>query len=123
MIFNKTRLYRDDWLLIIKKRSKRIIEKTKKDIRAVLLEQNLRVKIELDSSKIDFLDISLDLQNDIDHPHRKSNAKEKYININSNHSPSVKGELHNMIQNRLSALSKNKTNLCLTNTKNRTKKC
>ena len=31
-----------------------------------------------------------------------------YININSNHPPNVKKELPNMIQNRLSALSKNK---------------
>ena len=42
-------------------------------------------------------------------PQRKSNAKEKYINVNSNHLPSVKRELPNMIQNRLSAPSKNKS--------------
>ena len=57
----------------------------------------------MDSSEIDFLDVILDLQ--IYHPHRKPNAKEKHININFNNPPSVK----NMIQNILSALSKNKT--------------
>ena len=34
--------------------------------------------------------------------------KEIYININSNHPPNVKKELPNMIQNGLSAFSKNK---------------
>ena len=62
----------------------------------------------MDTCKIDFLDISLDLQNDTYYPHIKCNSKEMYININSNHPPNVKKELPNMIQNRLSALSKNK---------------
>ena len=101
-------LYRNDGLLIIKRRSKRIIEQTGKCIRAVFSEQNLKIKIESDSCKTDFLDVSLDLQNETYYPHRKCNAKEMYININSNHPPSVKKELPNMIQNRLSALSKNK---------------
>ena len=43
------------------------------------------------------------------HPYRKPNAKEKIININFNNPPRVKRELHNMIENILSALSKNKT--------------
>ena len=38
-------LYRDDGFFIIKKRSKRIIEKTRKDTRAVFSEQNLKDRI------------------------------------------------------------------------------
>ena len=71
------------------------------------MKKNLEIKTELDSCKVDFLGIS-HLQNDTYHPHRKCNAKEMYININSNHLPNVKKELPNMILNRLSALSKNK---------------
>ena len=60
--------------------------------------------MELNSSKIDFLDITLDLQNNVYHPFRK----EIYINSNSNQPPNIKTELPNMIQHRLSHLSKNK---------------
>ena len=69
-------LYRDDGLLIIKNRSKRLIEKMRKNIREVFSDQNLKIKIELDSNKINFLDVSLDLKNDLYHPYRKANAKQ-----------------------------------------------
>ena len=58
--------------------------------------------------KISLGNPALDQQNDTYYSHRKCNAKEMYININSNHLPNVKKELPNMILNRLSALSKNK---------------
>ena len=64
--------------------------------------------MELNSQKIDFLDITLDLQNNIYHPFRKENAKEIYINSNSNHPPNIKRELPKVIQHRLLHLSKNK---------------
>ena len=64
--------------------------------------------MELSSNKIDFFDITLDLQNNIYNSFRKENAKEVYINSNPNHPPNIKRELPRMIQHRLSHLSKNK---------------
>ena len=72
----------------------------RKNIREVFSDQNLKIKIELDSNKINFLDVSLDLKNDLYHPYRKANAKEKYINLYSNHPSNIKRELPNMIQNQ-----------------------
>ena len=56
------------------------------------------------------LDVSLDLQNDLYHPHRISkkhpHANKKNIYMNSNHPPNTKRELPNMIQDILSAFIK-----------------
>ena len=81
---------------------------SEKKLTATFSEQNLEIKFELSSNTFVFLDITLDLQINIYHPFRKDNAKEIYINLNSNHPPNIKRELLSMIQRRLSYLSKNK---------------
>ena len=55
-------LYREDGLFIITKRSTRIIVQ-----------------------RVDYLDITMDLENDEYLPFRKENAKNIYMNFNSNH--------------------------------------
>ena len=101
-------LYRDDGLLIVKKRSKRLIEILRKNITKTFKEQKLQIKIELSSQSVDFLDVTMNLQNDTYQPFRKENAKEMYVNFNSNHPFNIKKEIPKMIQKRLSSLSKTK---------------
>ena len=52
----------------------------------------------------DFLDVTLNLKTEKHWPYRKPNDEQLYININSNHPPSIKKVLPNMISNRLSEL-------------------
>ena len=55
-------LYRDDGLLIVKKRSPGIIEQLRKLITKSFQKNDLKVKIELCNQKVDFLDITMDLE-------------------------------------------------------------
>ena len=99
-------LYRDDGLLIVKKRSSRIIDQMRKSITKTFQKHDLKVKIELSSQRVDFLDIIMDLEKDEYLPYRKENAKNICMNFNSNHPYSIKREIPSMIQKRLSSLLK-----------------
>ena len=101
-------LYRDDGLLIVKKRSPRFIEQLRKSLTKVFQQHNLKVTIELSTQRVDFLDITMDLEKDEYLPFRKENAKNIYMNFNSNHPYPIKKEIPSMIQKRLSSLSKTK---------------
>ena len=63
-IINKSNceLYRDDGLIIVKKRSPKIIEQLRKLITKSFQKNDLKVKIELCNQKVDFLDITMDLE-------------------------------------------------------------
>merc|ERR1719427_1570688 len=91
-------IYRDDGLLITKKRSARLIESLRKDITKTFQKLNLQVKIELSSQYVNFLDVVMDLNNNNYHPYRKENAKEIYVNCKSNHPYVIKKEIPKMIQ-------------------------
>ena len=72
-IINKSNcgLYRDDGLLIVKKRSPRIIDKLRKSITKSFQKNNLKVKIELCNQKVNFLDITMDLEKNYTHHSKK----------------------------------------------------
>ena len=56
---------------------------------------------------MNFLDVTLDLQNEIHQPYRKPNDEPLYINKNSNHPPHVLKNLPVAVNKRLSELSSN----------------
>ena len=58
---------------------------------------------------VDFLDISMDLDNDIFKPLIKPNTIPLYIHSNSNHPPTILKNLPAAIHKRLSSISCNKT--------------
>ena len=99
-------LYRDDGLAAIDKRSPRRMELLKKSIRSIFKKNDLRVTIDEPSTTTDFLDVTLDLATNTHRPFRKTNASTRYVSLRSNHPPYIKRELPNMIQKRLSLLSK-----------------
>ena len=72
---NNCGIYRDDGLLITKKRSARLIESLRKDITKIFQKLNLQVKIELSSQSVNFLDVVMDLNNNNYHPYRKKKRK------------------------------------------------
>ena len=88
-------------MLIVKKRSARFIEQLRKSITKVFQQHNLKVTIELSTQRVDFLDITMDLEKDEYLPFRKENTKNIYMNFNSNHPYLIKKEIAPMIQKRL----------------------
>ena len=57
---------------------------------------------------VDFLDVTLDLSNNVYQPYRKPNNKPIYINKHSNHPPNILKQLPNSIAKRISETSSNK---------------
>ena len=87
-----------------------ILTESKRRIIKFFQKHNLKITIEATIIQTDFLDVTLNLKTEKHWPFRKPNDQQLYININSNHPPSIKKALPNMISNRLSELSCNLDN-------------
>ena len=98
-------LYRDDGLAILRNSSGPNTDRIKKRIMKLFQKHNSKITIEANIIQTDFLDVTLNLKTEKRWPFRKPNDQQLYININSNHLPSLKKALPNMISNRLSELS------------------
>jgi len=68
-------LYRDDGLAIIQSRSARIADKMKKDIHEIFKAHGLRITAEIAHQTVNFLDITLNLSNEVYAPYMKSQFK------------------------------------------------
>ena len=82
-------LYRDDGLVIFKKISGPKSEKVKKDIQKLFKENELDIVIQCNMKTVNYLDVTLNLENSTYRPYQKENNQIKYINIESNHPPSI----------------------------------
>ena len=98
-------LYRNNCLAILRSSSSPNTGRIKKRIIKLFQKHNLKITIETNIIQTDFLDITLNLKTEKHWPVRKPNDQQLYININSNHPPSIKKALPGMISNRLSELS------------------
>ena len=101
-------LYRDDGLLILKKSNgpkatlfhKRLINAFK------LL--NLKVEVVSNVKEVNFLDVTLNLQNGSYRPYKKDNQMPRYVNANSNHPKAILKHIPTSINKRLNTNSSNK---------------
>ena len=103
---DKVGLYRDDGLAVTTK-SARQIEKIQQKLHQQFKKIKLNITVEKDLTSTDFLDVQLDLQNDVYRPYMKPNSTPVYINKQSNHPPATIKQLPKMISNRISNLSSN----------------
>ena len=101
-------LYRDDGLAIIPHANGPMLEKLKKQITATFKAEGLRITVEASAAEVDFLDVTLNLENGKYRPYRKPNDRPLYINTKSNHPPTIIRQLPKMINQRLSSISCNK---------------
>ena len=101
---NDIGLYRDDGLAIFKNISGPKSEKVKKDIQKLFKENELDIVIQCNMKTVNYFDITLNLENPTYRPHQKENNQIKYINIESNHPPSIIKQLQLSIKSRLSSL-------------------
>jgi hypothetical protein len=101
-------LYRDDGLAVIPKQSGKLTERMKKDLHAFSKTLGLRLEIEEPSTKTEYLDVFLDLDNMTFSPYRKPNSEIKYINSKSNHPKNITSKMSSMIEELISRRSCNK---------------
>ena len=99
-------LYRDDGLLMSHK-PPRAVENIKKLICKVFKEAGLNITIEANLNTVDFLDITLNLEEDTYEPYTKPNNVIQYVNANSNHPKNVLDNIPIGIEKRVNELSKN----------------
>ena len=99
-------LYRDDGLGITRS-TPRQTEKLRQSIIDVFKKHGLKITIKTGLKKVNFLDVSLDLEKGIYKPYRKPGDKPMYVNAESNHPPMVLKNIPLGINKRLVDISSN----------------
>ncbi len=101
-------LYRDDGLLVLKNLNPSTTERFAKDLHALFRSLGLSIILETNLKRVNFLDVTLDLNNGLFYPYRKPNEITNYININSNHPSNIKNHIVRNVSLRLSKISATK---------------
>ena len=76
-------LYRDDGLAIMKSKSARLADKTRKELHKCFEQFGLKITAEANLHVVNFLDVTFDLNNGKFKPYRKPNDDPLYINRHS----------------------------------------
>lgn len=106
LLGNKIGLYRDDGLAALNQ-SARGIEQTKKQICKIFKQFDLKVTIEANKKIVDFLDVTLNLNDGSYRPYNKPNNTPSYVHSKSNHPPNILKNIPESINKRLSEISSN----------------
>ena len=104
---NSIGLYRDDGLGAFDD-SPRTIENIKKRICKIFNDHSLKLTIEANKKCVNFLDVTFDLRSGTYKPYTKPGNKPLYVNVQSNHPPSILRRIPATINRRLSSISCNK---------------
>ena len=97
-------LYRDDGLAVTNTTPKQA-EKIKQEIAKIFKKHNLKITIEANKKIINYLDVTLDINNQTYRPYKKPNDTPLYVNTKSNHPPTVIRAIPKGIEKRLSNIS------------------
>ena len=101
-------LYRDDGLAVSNLPGPDL-DRLRKEVVRMFSSFNLKITVETGMKVTDFLDVSLNLQNNIYMPYRKdSNTPPIYIQRAANHPPHIIKQLPSMIGKRISSISTSK---------------
>ena len=98
----------DDGLAIIKNKSARLTDKTRKELHKAFEQFGLKITGESNLHVVNFLDVTFDLSTGKYKPYRKPNDDLLYINKHSNHTPSILRQLPTSINKCISTLSPDK---------------
>ena len=102
-------LYRDDGLAALRGASGHAADATRKNIIRIVKQYGLRITIEVNLKRVNFLDATFDLTTGKYCPYRKPNDQPMYINRLSNHPPSIIRNLPKAISKRVSNISSDRT--------------
>ena len=83
------------------------MDKKRKTIIKIFKGIGFSIDIQTNLKEVDFLDVTLNLQNGTYRPYKKANDKLLYIHSSSNHPPQIIKQLPNSISERLSKNSSN----------------
>ena len=100
-------IYRDDGLAVSEKTA-REVENLKKKMSAIFKKYNLKITIEANKKRVEFLDLYFDLEKQEYGPYMKPNSKPIYVSSESNHPPRVLENIPKGVNKRLSTISANK---------------
>ena len=100
-------LYRDDGLAEHKEMRGREMEQISQKLHKTFAKFGLRITVEINKQQTDFLDVTLRLPTDDYKPYKKPNDTPLYVNIDSNHPPTVIKQIPIGINSRLSNISSN----------------
>ena len=78
-------LYSDDGLAIIKIKSTRLEDKTRKELHTIFEQLGLKITAEANLHVVNFLDVTIDLTSGKHGPYRRPNDDPLYIHKHSNH--------------------------------------
>ena len=98
-------LYRDDGLGAYDNLPGPETERLKKKIVQLFSANGLKITIEFNMNRVNFLDATLDMPSGKYWPYRKPNDNPLYINKNSNHPPTITKQLPGMVEQRISSIS------------------
>ena len=108
---NNIGLYRDDGLAVFKNTSGPQSEKIKKTFQRMFENKGLDIIINFNMEIVNYLDVTLNLNDGSYRPYKKPNEETNYIHVNSDHPPpppSILKQLPKSIEKRLSSLSSSK---------------
>ena len=100
-------LYRDDGLAVTNLPGPEL-DRLRKQVTRIFKSHNLQITVDAGAKVTDFLDVSLNLENESYRPFRKDSRPPVYIQKSSNHPPHISKQLPNMISKRISTISTNK---------------
>ena len=95
-------------MAVIKNRSARLADKTRKELHKVFEQFDLKITAEANLHVVNFLDVTFDLTTGKHKTYRKPNDDPLYIHKHSNHPPSNLRQLPTSINKRISTLSSDK---------------
>ena len=102
-------LYRDDGQAVIRNATGRMADRTRKDFTKIFKDTGLKITAETNLKVVNFLDTTLNLSIGLYQPYRKPNDQPRYVNVKSNHPPTILKNLPSAIGKRLSSISSNPT--------------
>ena len=97
-------LYRDDGLAMLNG-TPREIENTKKRMCELFKKHGLKITIEANKKVVNYLDVTLDINQNTYRPYKKPNDTPLYVHNKSNHPPSIIRNIPKGINKRLAELS------------------
>ena len=100
-------LYRDDGLCAIEKSGPEL-SRIEKRLVALFKKYKLKIKAEINVTRVNYLDVTLDLKDGTYRPYRKPNDNPTYVHAQSNHPPLNLKAIPRNVNYRLSTLSSNK---------------
>ena len=100
-------LYRDDGLAVTNLPGPEL-DRLRKQVTRIFQTHGLKITVDSGAKITDFLDVSLNLENNSYRPFRKDSRPPVYIQKSSNHPPHISKQLPSMISKRISTISANK---------------